>query len=264
MTPGVERCDLRLGRWLPAVIGVLIFTIVLSVTAFAFDLHRLSVVNRMLADLSSRNIAHYASDVSAGNSSDHQTQTIGIVEGIAGVIAAVCFIGWFHRAYSNLRRLGSASLRYGSGWAIGAWFVPILSFVRPKKMANDIWRGSDPARAGEQAEWSGPVSPLLHWWWAAWLLAGFLTIGSRNERGGASSLHAIKSATGTAIAAEVASMGAAVLAIAVVCTLSARLRQRANVEQEPTPVVADVAPLAVRTRWCAGMSRRRPPATAWR
>jgi hypothetical protein len=245
MTSGGERSDLRLDPWLPAAVGVLLFIIVVSATACAFDVHRLAVVNRTMADLSSGNSAHFASDLSGARTSDQETQVIGIVELIGGVVAGVCFIGWFHSAYGNLRQLGSTSLRYGRGWAIGAWFVPILSLVRPKKMANDIWRGSDPSRAGEQAEWSGPVSPLLHWWWGAWLLAGLLTIGSRSERSGASGLQAIKSATGAAIAAEVVSIVAAVLAIAVVCTVSARQRRRAEADPAHAPIFTDVVPGAV-------------------
>jgi hypothetical protein len=35
-------------------------------------------------------------------------------------------------------------MRWSAGWAIGAWFVPVLSLVRPKAILNDIWRASDP------------------------------------------------------------------------------------------------------------------------
>jgi hypothetical protein len=30
---------------------------------------------------------------------------------------------------------GSISMRFGSGWAVGAWFVPILNWFRPKQIA---------------------------------------------------------------------------------------------------------------------------------
>ncbi len=30
--------------------------------------------------------------------------------------------------------------RYGHGWAIGGWFVPILNFWRPMQVVNDVWR----------------------------------------------------------------------------------------------------------------------------
>jgi hypothetical protein len=50
--------------------------------------------------------------------------------------------------------------RYRTGWALGAWFVPILALFRPKQIANDIWR----LRPGDQPP------PLLAWWWGAFLI----------------------------------------------------------------------------------------------
>src|SRR5215213_2684690 len=32
--------------------------------------------------------------------------------------------------------------RYGTGWALGSWFVPILNAWRPKQIINDIWHQS--------------------------------------------------------------------------------------------------------------------------
>ena len=54
-------------------------------------------------------------------------------------------------------------LRYGNGWAIGAWFVPILSLVRPKQMANEIWRGSERGvdLAGGEAGRGAEPRPLV-------------------------------------------------------------------------------------------------------
>jgi hypothetical protein len=64
---------------------------------------------------------------------------------ITGVLAGGLFIWWFHRAYKNLASLGATGLRYGAGWAIGGWFIPLANLVLPKRIANDLWRASDPA-----------------------------------------------------------------------------------------------------------------------
>ena len=65
-------------------------------------------------------------------------------------------------------------LRFGAGWSIGAWFIPIFNLWRPKQIANDIWRGGDPA-ARDNSAWAAlRVSPLVHWWWALYLLAGMI------------------------------------------------------------------------------------------
>jgi hypothetical protein len=102
-----------------------------------------------------------------------------IVLGIAGAVAqlvtvvvgGLLFLAWFHRAYGNLRALGVTEPRYKRGWAIGAWFIPFANLVLPKQMANDLWRAGDPSMQPNDPGWQGrPVAPLLHWWWAFYLV----------------------------------------------------------------------------------------------
>jgi len=70
-----------------------------------------------------------------------------------------------------------AERRFGVGWAIGAWFVPVLNFWRPKQTANDIWSASDPTAEGKHLG-----SPLLTWWWLCFLLANWVGwIGAVDE-----------------------------------------------------------------------------------
>jgi Domain of unknown function (DUF4328) len=90
------------------------------------------------------------------------------------VVCAGLFIAWFFQAYKNLRRLGVAGLRYGNGWAIGSWFVPILGMWRPKQIANDVWRGSEPGTEVSSGWKTVPVPSFLHWWWGLFLLQGVL------------------------------------------------------------------------------------------
>lgn len=88
----------------------------------------------------------------------------------------VLFLLWFSRSYRNLERLGASQLRYRPGWSIWAWFIPIYNVWGPKKIANDIWRASDPnlpAQAGEQWR-DGPIpSALFGLWWGLWLISNF-------------------------------------------------------------------------------------------
>ncbi|MGH2809179.1 MAG: DUF4328 domain-containing protein [Actinomycetota bacterium] len=89
-------------------------------------------------------------------------------------VTAIVFLIWFYRAYQNMAALGVYA-RWSSGWAIGAWLIPILNLFRPKQMADDIWRSSDPTLPENPGHlWlSGKVAPLLHYWWAAWILSSF-------------------------------------------------------------------------------------------
>jgi Domain of unknown function (DUF4328) len=113
--------------------------------------------------------------------------------GIYSLLLLVCagiFIAWFFQAYKNLRRLGVANLRYGNGWAIGGWFVPILGMWRPKQIANDVWRGSEPG-AEISSGWKAVTVPtFLHWWWGLFLAQGVLLyVGQEATRSGYRRLH---------------------------------------------------------------------------
>lgn len=164
---------------------------------------------------------------------DDYTSWVGLY-GLAFIVAAGVFIAWFFRAYRNLGRLGVENRRYGNGWAIGAWFVPILGLVRPKQIANDLWRGSEKG-ADAAAGWHEVEVPtLLHWWWGLFLLQGvLLEVGQRLVNGGYgdldslgsidSGLSQIKTGTVVDVLGGIVAILGAVLAIKVVARISERL-----------------------------------------
>jgi len=159
---------------------------------------------------------------------DDRQAAMGLLQLGVFVVAAVFFLRWFHRAYSNLEPLGARNLRFGKGWAVGAWFVPILNIWRPKQIANDLWRASDPDAPAEQGETShgGGVPALLAFWWAAFLLAGWTLIaGSPFE---AETLADLKRTTLSYLASDSLDAVAAVLAVVVVRWTSARQEARAE------------------------------------
>jgi hypothetical protein len=99
---------------------------------------------------------------------------------VVELITAIVFIAWFYRAYCNLVRVGISDLRFGPGWAVGGWFIPIFNLFRQKQIANDIWKASAGAgTVGLARRAEVPLSRTVNWWWAAWILSGILTgIGS--------------------------------------------------------------------------------------
>jgi hypothetical protein len=136
--------------------------------------------NWLEIDLLSRAIDGKPVSMSELDSSDNRQAVLGLL-GLAVVIAAaVFFIRWFHAAYANLRALGREDLRFGTGWAIGAWFVPFLNLWRPKQIANDIWRGSNPNVPFQPAPWKETAVPtFLELWWGAWIIADVGQIAMR-------------------------------------------------------------------------------------
>lgn len=105
-----------------------------------------------------------------------QLTEIGGIALLVGYLAIgpITFIPWFAMAYANLPRLGIQPLRFRRGWAVGAWFVPILNLIRPKQIADDIYRGSRADAPASKAFRELRVSPLLHWWWGLFLVQGLL------------------------------------------------------------------------------------------
>jgi hypothetical protein len=145
------------------------------------------------------------------------------------LVSAVIWLFWFHRAYRNLESFAPVGLRFGTGWAVGAWFVPILNWFRPKQIANDIWRGTDPQPSPQQGWTDRPVAPLVHWWWASWLVASLLGNVSARMIGEARTLAEERAAVLIDIAAGVSYVAAGVLALLFVRAVTEREAARAAV-----------------------------------
>lgn len=171
------------------------------------------------------------------------------IDSLVFLICAGVFITWFFQAYKNLRRLGVQGPRHGNGWAIGAWFVPILSLVRPKQMANEIWRGSERG-ADVSGGWKqGPVPSLVHWWWGLFLTQGLLVyFGQQSTQSGYDKLHMfgglsdgfsqIKTGTNVEVVGQLVSLAAVALAI----TFVSRVTERFDQIREDAPVPVPPAP----------------------
>jgi len=144
------------------VIVALLGWVVLAIVAIHVDQSYIDVIHRALTRGVSYTEAH---------SANKRQGNLGLAECAWFVATAVVFIAWFHRAYTNLARLGITQLRWSTGWAVGAWFVPFLNVARPKSIANDIWRGSNPDLPATCALPTGRV-PWFHTAWWAVLLAG--------------------------------------------------------------------------------------------
>jgi hypothetical protein len=103
----------------------------------------------------------------------NRIQAASIAYLAAYVGGGLFFIGFFHAAYTNVGRLGGRGFRFRFGQAIWPWFIPFFNLIRPKQVANDIWRGSHALNARDPTGWrEADVSPLVHWWWALYLIAG--------------------------------------------------------------------------------------------
>jgi hypothetical protein len=188
-----------------------------------------------LAGLSAENSYHHlvqqalaGKDISppTAQSAEHRVRSIGLLELGLYAVTGVVFIAWFRNAYTNVERLRVTGLRWSAGWAVGAWFVPFLNLVRPKAILNDIWRGSDP-QLPPGSSLSRQTAPTLYSiWWGTWILGAIVDRVAAANFGNAPTLSALSSASQELMFSDFVSLVAAVLAIAVVYSLTSRQRQR--------------------------------------
>jgi hypothetical protein len=183
---GAEATPYRPLDWPARVVELLLVVyLVVTLVAVAFDWLELNLWTRLVHEPASLLEAH-------PTSTNGRQALAQVLQSCAYLLTGVGFLVWFHRAYTNLTALGRQPLPYSPGWAIGAWLVPFLNLVRPKRMMDIIWQGSDPDQPRRDGLWrDGPVHALVHWWWVvfvgSWVvdrvLAAVLHQGLRSESG---------------------------------------------------------------------------------
>jgi hypothetical protein len=187
----------------------------LALTAFADVWRLIAYLHRAtIAD----DISHGNVSLATATHADDQVQLASVVELAVIILTAVLFVVWFHRIVKVIADKRPGSQRYSPGWAIGGWFVPILSLFRPKQMVDDAWR------AGHDGSGPATVPSWVHLWWAAWLGSNLLGIFGR---AGVGSSDPATLATHDRFEAAVVLVHivAAGLAIAVVRGLTRRTQQ---------------------------------------
>ena len=134
------------------------------------------------------------------------------------IATAVFFLRWLHLAYGNVRALGQ-STRFTPGWAVGYWFIPVLSLYRPKQVVDELWERTDDALVGQRTA-TVPV------WWGLWLVGNLIEYAG--TRMGAGTLDAVKSRNSVFLTAHVFQIGAAVCAYWLVGRLTERQDAQAS------------------------------------
>jgi uncharacterized protein DUF4328 len=157
--------------------------------------------------------------------SEHREIVIAAVQLPLFILTAIAFLWWFRRAYRNVEALGGRR-RFGMGWTIGCWFVPLLCTWRPKQIANDLWLTSDPDRPAEAVSRAG-VSPLVSWWWGLFLVSSWL--GARAfTASGDTTLHGMRTSALLSLLSDGLDIAAVCLAVAVVIGVTSRQERRAE------------------------------------
>jgi len=142
---------------------------VVSVISIFSDIAQLTLLNYI-------NDGGYISDATA-EANDSRQQMIGVLQLILIIVTGVTFLVWVHHAYKNLQSFRLQGLRYSPGWAVGYYFIPILSLYRPYQVMREVWKGSAGAFDVNSADpvFRAPSSQIVGWWWFFFLISNFIS-----------------------------------------------------------------------------------------
>jgi hypothetical protein len=195
--------------------------VLVSAVAVVGDVLELQLLNRLVAGES------VTEAEATGN--DSRQSLIGLVQLATAVAGAIVFIRWLRLAYRNVDVVAPDRRRYGHGWAIGSWFVPILNLWRPKQIVNDVWRAG--GRDAAHAEPGG----LLVLWWLAFLISNWIGGVAARIYISDDTAEELRNGTVAYLISDGIDVLAALLAILVVRAASDRLDDRAASMPEPGP-----------------------------
>ncbi|WFB09006.1 DUF4328 domain-containing protein [Streptomyces sp. LX-29] len=181
------------------------------------------------------------------------------IYGLIGLTVAILWAIWFRRLRLNAEVFAPGTHRFGSGWAAGSWFTPVVNLWFPKQIANDIWRASSPQ--GPQQVRRG----LLNGWWVTFMVAMVVnlisnvqyTVNDRkledmqedakrgkfvNQDDAMDAMEGIKNSLGVSMFSTVILIAAAILGLLLVRQITAMQEQRAVLPPAPAPYGMGAAP----------------------
>jgi len=96
---------------------------------------------------------------------------VGSISSIIGFIVMIIALYWFHRANKNIHSFGAKEI-FSPIMTVIWWFVPILQLWKPYKIAQQIWKGSNPETGlSTGTEWKNlPSSNVIKLWWILGIL----------------------------------------------------------------------------------------------
>ncbi len=194
-----------------AVLVLLAAQIVLYLVNIGLILHELSLVARLVPDEGwERAIA--------------RSDWVGVMTLLVFVATGIVWLVWQHHAQVNIAAASPSDLRFTPGWAVGWWFIPIANLWKPFQTVRELW--------AESHAWGGHGGlsrwPVI-WWWLLWVGSNLMAIWASSLFEEVNRLADFRRAEFVELAADALTIGAAVLAITIVrsiTTLQEALRVR--------------------------------------
>jgi hypothetical protein len=179
----------------------------------------------LLSDFAQFNLAASGSITKeAAQANDARQQIIGIVQLLAFIVTGVAFLMWIYRANLNVRGFGAGEMKFTPGWSVGYYFIPFVNLVRPYQAMKEIWKCS-----ANPGNWRmQPGSALLGWWWALWLISGFLGQISFRLSLAVDSPDSLQTATVASMISNIVDIPLCLIAISLISKIYARQRALAS------------------------------------
>ncbi|WP_137401788.1 DUF4328 domain-containing protein [Echinicola rosea] len=138
-------------------------------------LHAVSIISGyMQYDLLSKAAETGISDQEA-EVNDLREMVIAVLIVATYIVSAIVFLNWFRRAYFNLHKLMPGRLDFSEGWAVGAWFVPIINLYRPYRIMMELFDETfSYLRKKKVVSYSRHQEGLVISWWIVWILGSFI------------------------------------------------------------------------------------------
>ncbi|MEV0689619.1 DUF4328 domain-containing protein [Streptomyces sp. NPDC050388] len=155
----------------------------------------------------------------------------GVLQVTLLVATAVVFIIWFHRVRRNADFFALDSCEMKSGWAIGAWFVPIGNLWLPRKVAGEVWDAS----IDWESEARRPSHTPMNVWWALFVATWLVGRAASSAYEDAVSAAELKQAVERMMVSDALDAVAAVFALLFVRKLTRMQLDKATARQEQIP-----------------------------
>lgn len=99
-------------------------------------------------------------------SNDFREMIVGIIQVLLFIIQGIVILMWIYRVNKNLHAFGVKEMNYTPGWAVGWYFIPLLSLWKPYQAMKEIFIKSE----GLTDHPKKNQRYLLPTWWALWII----------------------------------------------------------------------------------------------
>ena len=98
--------------------------------------------------------------------------SLGLIQIVIYLATIIAFLMWLYRSCENLPSFGVRrnTIKYSSGWAVGSFFIPLVSLVVPYRAVKELWNKSLPNSGDMFSDGPPGFFPL---WWGVWLVSNF-------------------------------------------------------------------------------------------